>query len=82
MSGLLPHFSSSSTKAGRLLSVARMPSGFPELSRRKKQVYSLWIMGYLSHLDRQDVDAPRPEHIRRFLSWLTEREGADASMRR
>jgi len=82
MSGLISHYASASSKAGRLLSVAHMLSGFPELSRRKKQIYSLWIMGYLGHLDRRDIDPPRPKHIRSFLTWLTDRKEADRAMRR
>lgn len=82
MSGLIPHYAESSSQAGRLLSVAHMLSGFPDLSRRKKEVYSLWIMGYLGHLDRQDIDSPRPKHIRLFLKGVSEHEDTDRSMRR
>jgi integrase len=82
MSGLIPHYAESSSQAARLLSVAHMLSGFPDLPRRKKEVYSLWIMGYLGHLDRRDVDAPRPKHIRLFLKWLSDHDDTDRAMRR
>jgi integrase len=87
MSGLIPHFDPSSTgatstQAGRLLSVARMLAKFPVLSRRKKQAYSLWIMGYLRYLDRHDLGDPRPRYLRGFLDALSEREDVDRAMRR
>ncbi len=68
-------------EAGRLLKVARMLSDFPELDKRQKQIYSLWIMGYLRYADANELGQPEPSHINRFLDRLSEKKGIDDSMR-
>ena len=71
----------SAGEAGRLLEVARMLSDFPELDKRKKQIYTLWIMGYLRYAEANDLGDPEPSHINRFLDRLSEKKGIDDSMR-
>lgn len=68
-------------EAGRLLEVARMLSDFPELDKRQKQIYSLWIMGYLRYADANELGDPEPSHINRFLDRLSERKNISDSMR-
>lgn len=58
-----------------------MLSDFPELDKRQKQIYSLWIMGYLRYADANDLGDPEPSHINRFLDRLSERKNIDDSMR-
>ena len=58
-----------------------MLSDFPELDKRQKQIYSLWIMGYLRYADANDLGDPEPPHINRFLDRLSERKNIDDSMR-
>lgn len=58
-----------------------MLSDFPELDKRQKQIYSLWIMGYLRYADANDLGKPQPSHINRFLDRLSEKKGIDDSMR-
>jgi hypothetical protein len=58
-----------------------MLSDFPELDKRQKQIYSLWIMGYLRYADANDLGKPEPSHINRFLDRLSEKKGIDDSMR-
>jgi len=69
-------------EAGRLLKVARMLSDFPELDKRQKKIYSLWIMGYLRYTEKSDLGTPDPSHINRFLDRLTEKDEIDNTMRR
>lgn len=58
-----------------------MLSGVPELDKRRKQIYSLWIMGYLRYLDARDIDDPEPDYINRFLNRLTRKKNLDLDMR-
>jgi integrase len=58
-----------------------MLSDFPELDKRQKQIYSLWIMGYLRYADANELGEPSPSHINRFLDRLSEKKGIDDSMR-
>ncbi|PEN13797.1 hypothetical protein CRI94_06930 [Longibacter salinarum] len=83
MSGLVTSRSAGppASEAGRLLKVARMLSDFPDLEKRQKQIYSLWIMGYLRYVDANDLGEPEPPHINRFLDRLTEKKGIDDAMR-
>jgi len=82
MSGLVSSRSAPPAgEAGRLLKVARMLSDFPDLDKRQKQIYSLWIMGYLRYVDANDLGEPEPPHINRFLDRLSEKKGIDDRMR-
>jgi hypothetical protein len=58
-----------------------MLSDFPDLDKRQKQIYSLWIMGYLRYVDANDLGEPEPPHINRFLDRLSEKKGIDDRMR-
>lgn len=58
-----------------------MLSGIPELDKRRKQIYSLWIMGYLRYLDARDIEEPEPDYINRFLNRLTQKKNLDLDMR-
>lgn len=82
MSTTVTRYRAPGQDTGRLLDVARMLANVDALNRRKKQIYSLWIMGYLRFLDRQELGSPRPEHVRRFVDSLDAREDVDATMRR
>lgn len=82
MSASVARYSPPGHEAARLLDVARMLADVNTLDRRKKQIYSLWILGYLRFLDRRDMGAPRPQYVRRFLNNLDERRDVDAKMRR
>lgn len=81
MSNLVSRIDTPAREAGRLLEVARMLSEVPELTRHKKEVYSLWIMGYLRHLDHRDLGDPSPKHIPRFLNSLSKNEEVDEETR-
>lgn len=81
MSNLVSHFDTPARETGRLLEVAKMLSEVPELTRHKKKVYSLWIMGYLRHLDHHDLGEPTPKHIPHFLNSLTQNEEVDEETR-
>lgn len=58
-----------------------MLSEFPMLDKRQKQIYSLWIMGYLRYVEANDLGEPQPQHINRFLDRLSEKKGIDDAMR-
>lgn len=62
------HFPAS--EAGRLLHVAQMFSRAPDLPKETKQIYRVWILGYLRYLERNDLGDPEPEYVRAFLDRL------------
>lgn len=81
MPNLVSRFDTPAREAGRLLEVAKMLNEVPELTHHKKKVYSLWIMGYLRHLDRHELGDPAPKHIPHFLNSLSQNEDADEETR-
>ena len=48
-----------------------MFSRVPTLPGETKQVYRVWILGYLRYLQRNDLGDPEPEHVRAFLRRLS-----------
>ena len=74
MSLSAPTFHFPSSEAGRLLHVAQMLSRAPQLPSETKQIYRVWILGYLRFLERHNLGDPEPEYVRDFLKRLSKHE--------
>lgn len=68
-------------EAGRFLEVARMLSDIPQLPQRKRQIYGLWIVGYLRFLERQNSGKPSPQNLHAFLEQVASRDGVEEPVR-